>query len=157
MVAAKTAESTLSPGSRGVLRTRPFRQSVVIFYNRRDIPDLLASSDIFMYATPANSNDSLPRALLEAQSAGLPVVTTETVGCPEIVLDGKTGFVVPYDAGVWRTGFWSWWITPGSAGRWANRLRNGSRTASAGIRWASHTLNYAPGGIASWMVAPSSK
>ena len=72
---------------------------VILFFNRRDIPDLLASSDIFVYATPANSNDSLPRALLEAQSAGLPVVTTETTGCPEIVLDEKTGFVVSYDAG----------------------------------------------------------
>ncbi|HJY81194.1 MAG TPA: glycosyltransferase family 4 protein, partial [Candidatus Binatia bacterium] len=42
-------------------------------------------------------NDSLPRALLEAQSAGLPVVTTDTTGCPEIVRDGMTGFVVPYE------------------------------------------------------------
>ena len=51
-----------------------------------------------MYATPHNSNDSLPRALLEAQSAGLPAVTTDTTGCPEIVRDGITGLVVPYEA-----------------------------------------------------------
>jgi glycosyltransferase involved in cell wall biosynthesis len=51
-----------------------------------------------VYATPSNSNDSLPRALLEAQSAGLAAVTTNTTGCPEIVQDGKTGFVVPYEA-----------------------------------------------------------
>ena len=60
--------------------------------------DLLATSDIFAYATPAESNDSLPRALLEAHAAGLPIVTTATAGCPEIVEDTVTGFLVPYDA-----------------------------------------------------------
>lgn len=98
VIAAKAAGQRYPREAEASLQTRLCRGSVIIFYNRRDIPDLLASSDIFVYATPGNSNDSLPRALLEAQSARLPVVTTKTVGCPEIVLDGKTGFVVPYDA-----------------------------------------------------------
>jgi glycosyltransferase involved in cell wall biosynthesis len=73
--------------------------SVVLLFNSKSVPDLLASSDLFIYATPSDSNDSLPRALLEAQAAGLPAVTTDTVGCGEIVHDRRTGRVVPYDAG----------------------------------------------------------
>ena len=66
--------------------------------NREDVPDLLAATDLFLYATPADSSDSLPRALLEAQAAGVPTVTTDTVGCGEAVLDNETGRVVPYSA-----------------------------------------------------------
>ena len=98
VIAAKAAGERYPQEIERTLQSKPWRQSVMILYNRRDIPDLLASSDIFVYATPANSNDSLPRALLEAQSAGLPVVTTGTTGCAEIVLDQKTGYVVAYDA-----------------------------------------------------------
>lgn len=98
VIAAKAAGQRYPREAEASLRARSCRESVIIFHNRSDIPDLLASSDIFAYATPANSNDSLPRALLEAASAGLPVVTTDTTGCAEIVLEGKTGFVVPYDA-----------------------------------------------------------
>lgn len=98
VIAAKASHRRYSRELEAAVQNRPCRESVVIFYNRQDIPDLLASSDIFVYATPETSNDSLPRALLEAESAGLPAVATKTVGCPEIVLDGKTGFVVPYDS-----------------------------------------------------------
>lgn len=71
---------------------------VKIELNRSDVPNLLAAADLFLYATPANSSDSLPRALLEAQAAGLPIVTTNTTGCGEVVTDGETGFVVREEA-----------------------------------------------------------
>jgi len=98
LVAAKTSNPRYQEWANNYLQSQPWRDAVIFFYNHPRIPDLLASSDIFVYATPANSNDSLPRALLEAQSSGLPVVTTDTTGCPEIVRDGMTGFVVPYEA-----------------------------------------------------------
>jgi glycosyltransferase involved in cell wall biosynthesis len=98
VVAANAGEPRYSNAAEAYLLTKPWRDSVTLLYNQNNIPDLLASSDIFLYATPNNSNDSLPRALLEAQSAGLPTVTTNTTGCAEIVRDGVTGFVVPYDA-----------------------------------------------------------
>jgi len=66
--------------------------------NRTDVPDLLAAADLFLYATPEDSSDSLPRALLEAQAAGVPTVTSATTGCAEVVLDGDTGRAVAYDA-----------------------------------------------------------
>jgi glycosyltransferase involved in cell wall biosynthesis len=98
VVAAKAGGDRYARDFEAWLRSRRCRDSVIVFYNRKDIPDLLASSDIFAYATPPNSNDSLPRALLEAQSAGLATVTTDTSGCSEIVVDGRTGFTVPYEA-----------------------------------------------------------
>jgi glycosyltransferase involved in cell wall biosynthesis len=98
VVAATSADPLHRQSTDRYLRSKPWNKSVVLFYNHKNIPDLLASADIFVYATPNNSNDSLPRALLEAQSAGLPAVTTDTTGCAEIVRDGITGFVVPYEA-----------------------------------------------------------
>jgi glycosyltransferase involved in cell wall biosynthesis len=98
IIAAKTNHPRYAQGIEDYLATRPWRSSIKILYNQANVTDLLASSDIFVYATPAESNDSLPRALLEAHAAGLPIVTTATAGCPEIVEDTVTGFLVPYDA-----------------------------------------------------------
>jgi glycosyltransferase involved in cell wall biosynthesis len=98
IIAAKTNHPRYSQEIEDYLATRPWRSSIKILYNQANVMDLLASSDLFMYATPAESNDSLPRAVLEAHAAGLPIVTTATAGCPEIVEDTVTGFLVPYDA-----------------------------------------------------------
>jgi glycosyltransferase involved in cell wall biosynthesis len=76
------------------LASRPWRDAVTIVYNRADVHDLLASADVFVYASGL---DSLPRALLEAHAAGLPIVTTAAAGCAEVVEDGVTGFVVEPD------------------------------------------------------------
>gem|GEM_PF-1566472 len=96
--AAKANHPRYARGIEDYLATRPWKDSVKVLYNQENVTDLLASSDIFVYATPGGSNDSLPRAVLEAHAAGLSVVTTATAGCPEIVEDTVTGFLVPYDA-----------------------------------------------------------
>lgn len=98
IIAAKTNHLRYAQGIEDYLVTRPWKSSVKILYNQTSVTDLLASSDIFVYATPSESNDSLPRAVLEAHAAGLPIVTTATAGCPEIVDDTVTGFLVSYDA-----------------------------------------------------------
>jgi len=98
IIAAKTSHPAYARQIEDHLATKPWKGSIKILYNQPNVPDLLATSDMFVYATPADSNDSLPRALLEAHAAGLPVVTTATAGCPEIVKDSITGFLVPYDA-----------------------------------------------------------
>ena len=60
---------------------------------QRRIAELLASCDL--YAWPA-VNEAYGMALLEAQAAGVPVVAAATRGVPDIVLDGRTGTLVPY-------------------------------------------------------------
>lgn len=42
-------------------------------------------------------SEGMPVALIEAQMAGIPVVCTDVGSAGEVVLDGRTGFVVPPD------------------------------------------------------------
>jgi len=60
--------------------------------HRDDILELTAMSDI--YVLPSY-REGVPRTLLEAISMEKPIVTTNTVGCREVVKDGYNGFLVP--------------------------------------------------------------
>lgn len=59
---------------------------------RTDVPDLLAASHI---ACLPSYREGLPKSLVEAASAGLPIVTTDVPGCREVVRDGIEGLLVP--------------------------------------------------------------
>jgi glycosyltransferase involved in cell wall biosynthesis len=60
---------------------------------RRDIPMVLAISDLFAY--PSTHMEGIPRVLLEAASMGLPIITTDSPGCNDVVQPGVNGFFVP--------------------------------------------------------------
>lgn len=60
---------------------------------RQDVPVVLAASDIFVL--PSAYREGVPRVLLEAASMGLPIVTTDTPGCNDVVEDGINGYLVP--------------------------------------------------------------
>ncbi len=60
---------------------------------RGDIPAVLAASDVFVL--PSFYREGIPRSLLEAASMGLPLVTTRSPGCAEVVVEGVNGFLVP--------------------------------------------------------------
>lgn len=47
-----------------------------------------------VYVLPSY-REGTPRTVLEAMAMGRPIITTDTQGCRETVLDGKTGFLVP--------------------------------------------------------------
>jgi glycosyltransferase involved in cell wall biosynthesis len=98
VIAAKVRHRRYAQMIEDYLVTKPWANSLTILYNQTNIPDLLASADLFVYATPVGSNDSLPRAMLEAHAAGLPIVATDTAGCSEIVENSVTGVLVPYNA-----------------------------------------------------------
>ncbi|MEY8200933.1 MAG: glycosyltransferase family 4 protein [Colwellia sp.] len=62
--------------------------------NNREIPSLLASLDIFVVPSRLDS-ESFGVVAVEAGAAKLPCIVSNVGGLPEVVLDGKTGFVVP--------------------------------------------------------------
>lgn len=62
---------------------------------RRDVPDLLAASDVGLLCS---HQEGFSNAILEAMGAGLPVVATDAGGNAEAVQEGQTGFIVPVRA-----------------------------------------------------------
>ena len=59
---------------------------------RQDIAEILAGVQIY---TLVSNWEGLPCTIIEAMRAGLPVVASDVGGVKEIVLDGKTGCVIP--------------------------------------------------------------
>ena len=59
---------------------------------RNDIPELLGALDLFVLPSDW---EAFPLTILEAMAARLPVVATDVMGVPEIVIPGKTGLLVP--------------------------------------------------------------
>jgi glycosyltransferase involved in cell wall biosynthesis len=60
---------------------------------RRDVPELLAASDVFVL--PSSIREGLSISLLEAMAAERPVVVTDIGGNREVVQNEQTGLVVP--------------------------------------------------------------
>lgn len=59
---------------------------------RADVAARLAGAQIFVLTSRW---EGLPRSIIEAMRAGLPVIASDVGGVSEAVEDGKTGFVVP--------------------------------------------------------------
>jgi len=62
--------------------------------NSPALKKLYHESDIFCLPT---KGDCLPMVLSEAGAAGLPIVSTRVAAIPEIVQEGKNGFLIPPD------------------------------------------------------------
>lgn len=58
-----------------------------------DVRAVLRRLDLVV--VPSTGDEATPRVILEAYAAGVPVVAYRTGGIPEIVEDGRTGFLVP--------------------------------------------------------------
>jgi glycosyltransferase involved in cell wall biosynthesis len=61
--------------------------------HRTDVELLLAESNIVVL--PSYYKEGLPKSLIEAAATGKPIVTTDSVGCRDAVIEGKNGFLIP--------------------------------------------------------------
>ena len=59
---------------------------------RRDVVDLYHAMDVFLLTSIF---EGLPRSVLQAMAAGVPVVATDVDGTPEVVRNRQTGLLIP--------------------------------------------------------------
>lgn len=68
---------------------------VTVLGFRKDISDIMSSLDLFIL--PSIQPDPLPTVILEAMASSLPVVATAHGGACEMVVDGDTGILIPWN------------------------------------------------------------
>jgi glycosyltransferase involved in cell wall biosynthesis len=98
--ATQVADADLLLAGDGPLRPQLASQAAALGIENRvhflgvrgDIPDLLRASDVFALTS---ISEAASLTLLEAMACRLPVVVTAVGGNPEIVEDGRQGFLVP--------------------------------------------------------------
>jgi glycosyltransferase involved in cell wall biosynthesis len=76
------------------------RVSLSINLVDEQVDSMLAASTMFVLPCKRLENgdmDGIPVGMIEAMAAGLPVVSTNISGIPELVEDGVTGFLVPME------------------------------------------------------------
>jgi glycosyltransferase involved in cell wall biosynthesis len=73
-----------------------FGKRIRVLGPRPDVADLLAVSDVLLFASRPDGMEGMPAQLIEAGVAEVPVVAYDVAGVSEIVEDGVTGYLVPY-------------------------------------------------------------
>lgn len=73
-------------------RELSLENNVEFLGERHDIPALLGEAAFFV---SSSKSEGISLTLLEAMAVGLPIVATDVGGNPEVVVDGKTGTLVP--------------------------------------------------------------
>jgi glycosyltransferase involved in cell wall biosynthesis len=68
------------------------RNNVFMLGRRDDMPSVYASLDIMV---SASRREGLPMAILEGMASSRPVVATAVGAVPDVVVDGRTGVLVP--------------------------------------------------------------
>lgn len=64
---------------------------VAFMGNRKDIPEILANSDVFILSSVY---EGLPLAILEAMAAGLPIISTDVGGISDVIRDNENGLLI---------------------------------------------------------------
>lgn len=70
-------------------------ESISFLGHRDDVPDLLTAADCFLLSS---RSEGVPQAVTQALGSGLPVVATAVGGVPELIIDGRTGLLVPAES-----------------------------------------------------------
>lgn len=72
------------------------KQNVIFtgFLTGKRLIESLQASDVFL---TASKTENMPLSILEAMAVGLPIIGADALGIPEIIEDGKNGFLVAPD------------------------------------------------------------
>lgn len=71
-------------------------EHVVFTGQRDDMPEIMAGVDVVVLASGSDATpEASPLVIVEALAMGTPVVASNLGGVPEILHDGKTGYLVP--------------------------------------------------------------
>jgi glycosyltransferase involved in cell wall biosynthesis len=90
LVGPRESEGPLAVSQAEIDQHAPY---VVATGPRSDVAALLGLADVFAF--PTEYREGVPRALLEAALARVPIVSTSMPGCCEVIRDGWSGFLVP--------------------------------------------------------------
>jgi glycosyltransferase involved in cell wall biosynthesis len=74
-------------------RTLGIADRVLFLGFRRDVAEVMSAFDVFVFASI--SGEAFPLVILEAMTAGKPVVATAISGVPEVVENKVTGLLIP--------------------------------------------------------------
>ena len=70
------------------------REKIFFLGFQKDISDIFKIMDIYVLTS---KSEGLPTVLIEAGASGIPMVSFDVGGVKNIVIDGKTGFLIPPD------------------------------------------------------------
>ncbi len=90
LVGPRESEGSLAVSKAEIDRHAPY---VIAVGSRSDVAALLRLADVFAF--PTEYREGIPRVLLEAGAAALPIVTTNMPGCCDVIRDRWNGFIVP--------------------------------------------------------------
>lgn len=80
------------PQLQQLVAEKQLAESVNFLGARSDIPQLLVAGDAFLLSS---ISEGIPLTLIEAMAAGIPVVSTNVGGIPEVIEHGRTGLLAP--------------------------------------------------------------
>jgi glycosyltransferase involved in cell wall biosynthesis len=90
LVGPRESEGPFAVGQALIERHAPY---VIATGSRSNVPALLGIADVFAF--PTEYREGIPRVLLEAGLAGVPIVASRMPGCDDVVADNWNGRLVP--------------------------------------------------------------
>ncbi len=75
------------------MRSVGLNGSLRLLGSRDDVPDLMAASDLLLFASRPDGMEGMPGVLIEAGMIGLPTAAFDVAGVSEVIEDGVTGLL----------------------------------------------------------------
>jgi glycosyltransferase involved in cell wall biosynthesis len=94
LIGVRSAERNYQSKVEMLARELKIEHRVIFTGQRQDVPMILREVNIVVHPS---LTEGLSNAILEGMAAAVPVVATRAGGNPELVEDGRTGFLVPVE------------------------------------------------------------